>query len=185
MKIAFIIFNNITWLDMAGVYDPITRLKGLGYLPDLQWEICSFTNTVMDNYGLEIKPGKVAEDLSSYDVIIVPGGHGTRNLQYDENFLNWLRTASTKSTKISICTGSLLLGSAGFLVGKKATTNFKEYEALKEHGALVIKERIVEDGNIITAGAVTSSIDLGLFLCLKWSGQEAAEVIRERMDYKG
>ena len=131
MKIAFIIFNNITWLDLAGVYDPITRLKGLGYLPDLEWDLCSFTEEVRDNYGLEIKAGKVGIDLSSYDVIIVPGGHGTRTLQQDEGFLNWLRTAGPKSVKISICTGSLLLGAAGFLAGKKATTNFNEYDALK------------------------------------------------------
>src|SRR5262245_4088485 len=128
MKIAFIIFNGITWLDLIGVYDPITRLKSYNYIPDLSWDLCAFTNTAADNDGLEIKPAKIQNNLADYDAIIVPGGHGTRKLQVDNDFLNWIRTAEKSQYKISICTGSLLLGAAGFLKDKKATTNFQEYE---------------------------------------------------------
>jgi transcriptional regulator GlxA family with amidase domain len=185
MKIAFIIFNGITWLDFIGVYDPVTRLRSMYYLPGLSWDICSFTNTVADNSGLQIKPGKIQNVLNEYDAIVIPGGHGTRELQHDTEFINWIRTSEKTAYKISICTGSLILGSAGFLKDKKATTNFLEYETLRPYCKEVLKDRIVDDNNTITAGAVSASIDLGLYLCKKWAGQEAQDEIRKRMDYHG
>lgn len=185
MKLAYIVFDNITWLDLIGVYDSVSRLKGRGYLPDLEWDICALSSPIADNYGLPMLPTKTGGTLESYDAIIVPGGIGTRTLQHDHDFIVWLRTASKHAYKISICTGSLLLGAAGFLKDKKATTHFLEYETLKDYCREVVTDRIVEDGNIITAGAVASSLDLGLFLCNKWAGAEAAAEIRKRMDYRG
>jgi transcriptional regulator GlxA family with amidase domain len=185
MKLAYILFNGITWLDFVGIYDPISRLKSLKYLHDLEWDTCSNTSQCSDPFGLSIIPDSVGEPLTAYDVIIIPGGHGTRELQLDETFLSWIKTTSPHALKISICTGSLILGAAGFLKEKKATTNFAEYEALKPYCKEVSEERIVEDGNIITAGAVSASIDLGLYLCKKWCGPEAAAVIRKKMDYHG
>ncbi|MEO6000405.1 MAG: DJ-1/PfpI family protein [Chitinophagaceae bacterium] len=185
MKIAYIIFNEITWLDLIGIYDPICRLRSYNYLPDLTWDFCSFTNTVTDNFGLEMKPTKMRNSLDDYDAIVIPGGHGTRKLIYENEFINWIRTSEKVKYKISICTGSLILGAAGFLKDKKATTNFLEYEALQPYCTEVLKDRVVDDDNVITAGAVTSSIDLGLYLCKKWAGREAMEFIRKRMDYNG
>jgi len=185
MKIAFIIFNGVTWLDLIGVYDPLSRLKSMNYLPGLSWDFCSVTTTAKDNFGLEIIPTQINTSLAEYDVIIVPGGHGTRQLQFDNSFIDWLKTAGNDSYKISICTGSLLLGAAGFLREKKATCNFLEYETLKPYCKQVLTDRIVEDGNIITAAAVSASLDLGLFLCHKWAGEAATAEIRKRMDYHG
>ena len=185
MKIAYIIFNGITWLDFIGIYDPLSRLKSLKYLPDLSWDVCSFTPAVTDNFGLEIKPDKIQNSLARYDAVIVPGGFGTRQLQCDNEFINWIRTSETTKYKISICTGSLILGACGFLKDSKATTNYMEYEALQPYCREVLKERIVEDNNVITAGAVSASIDLGLYLCRKWAGKEAQNEIRKRMDYIG
>jgi transcriptional regulator GlxA family with amidase domain len=185
MKIAYVIFDGITWLDLIGIYDPLSRLKSLKYLPDLTWDICCFTNTATDNFGLEIKPDKIQNSLAHYDAVIIPGGFGTRKLQYDNGFINWIRTSEMTKYKISICTGSLILGASGFLKDKKATTNYLEYEALKPYCKEVLKDRIVEDNNVITAGAVSASIDLGLYLCKKWAGQEAQDEIRKRMDYNG
>lgn len=184
MKIAYIIFNNITFLDFIGIYDPLSRLKSMNYLPDLSWDVCSYTNSVTDSFGLEIKPDKIQNSLSSYDAIIIPGGFGTRELQKNDGFISWIKTAENVKYKISICTGSLILGAAGFLTNKKSTTNFNEYETLKPYCKVVLKDRIVEDDNIITAGAVTASIDLGLYLCNKWAGKEAEQMIRFKMDYK-
>jgi transcriptional regulator GlxA family with amidase domain len=185
MKIAYILFDGITWLDFIGVYEPISKLKSNHCLPDLEWDTCSFTGTAADRYGLSVLPGKTNEPLDKYDVIIVPGGIGTRELQYDVPFLEWIRTARNAEWKISICTGSLILGAAGFLKGRKATTNFQEYEALRPYCAQVLPNRIVEDGDVITAGAVSSSIDLGLYLCHKWAGAVASDTIRRKMDYHG
>jgi transcriptional regulator GlxA family with amidase domain len=183
MKIAYILFDGITWLDLIGIYDPISRLKSLNYLPDLSWDLCAFTSVVTDPFGLEIKPHRIQNVLSDYDVLIIPGGFGTRTLQTDRAFLHWIQTAQATKLQISICTGSLILGAAGFLKDRKATTHYQEYEALKPYCKEVLKDRIVADQNVITAGAVSASLDLGLYLCNKWAGQAAHDEIRNRMDY--
>jgi cyclohexyl-isocyanide hydratase len=185
MKIAYIIFNKITWLDLIGIYDPLSRLQFMGYMPNLSWDICSFTDSPTDIFGLKIIPDKIQNSLAGYDVIVVPGGHGTRHLQDDSEFIDWIRTAEHSKYKISICTGSLILGAAGFLTNKKATTNYNEYENLKPYCAEVSEDRIVEDGDVITAGAVSASLDLGLYLCGKWAGQDARNEIRKKMAYRG
>ena len=185
MKLAYIIYDKITWLDFIGIYDPLSRLQSMNYLPNLTWNICARSTSAKDNFGLEIHATKVKPSLSGYDAIIVPGGTGTRHLQSDKDFIAWIQTAQEVQYKISICTGSLLLGAAGFLKGKKATTNYQEYEALRPYCKEVSTDRIVEDNDVITAGAVSASIDLGLYLCNKWAGAEAAKEIRKRMDYHG
>jgi cyclohexyl-isocyanide hydratase len=184
VKIAFIVFNGITWLDLIGLYDPISRLKHMGFLPELHWEFCSHTDYVGDQFGMQFVPTSFNESLKGFDVLAVPGGYGTRLLQNDANFLSWLQTASDIPLKVSVCTGSLLLGAAGFLKGKKATTHFSDYKSLEAYCREVSTDRIVDDQNVITAGAVSSSIDLGLYLCAKWASIEAAETIRARMAYE-
>ena len=184
MKIAFVVFNDMTLLDFAGVYDAITRLKELKIKTDLNWDICGYSDTVRDKHGLKIIPDKVRNNLGKYDAVIVPGGFGTRGLQNDSEFIEWIKTAQNVQYKISVCTGSIILGAAGFLKNKRATTNFNEYETLKQYCAEVVHEKIVEDQDVITSGAVSSSLDLGLYLCEKWAGKEAKEQVRGMMDYK-
>ncbi len=185
MKIAYVIFNGITWLDLIGVYEPVSKLKSRNYIPDLKWDMCSFTEKAEDTFGLSMNATNIEGLLDNYDAIIVPGGIGTRQLQFDPQFLGWIQTATDCKYKISICTGSLILGAAGFLKGKKATTNFQEYEALRPYCSEVLTDRIVADQDTITAGAVSASIDLGLYLCELWAGAEAAQDIRRRIDYHG
>ena len=184
MKIAFILFNEMTAFDLIGVYDPISRLKGLNYMPDLEWDFCSNTELVADSYNLKFTPTAVNPNLSKYDVIIVPGGMGTRKLIIDVPFIEWLKSAKDCRYKISVCTGSHLLGAAGFLLKRKATTHFAAYHILERMCKEVSHERIVEDQDVITAGAVTASIDLGLYLCRKWADDEACKKIQNKMDYK-
>ncbi len=184
MKIAFILFDGVTLLDFIGVYDPISRLKAGDYVKGLAWDLCGLTEVVTDDYGLEIKITKVAPNLADYDMLIVPGGFGTRKLLTDEVFLNWLKTGKEVAYKASVCTGSLLLGASGMLVDKKATTHFKMYDKLSEYCKEVVEARIVEDGDIISAGAVSSSLDLGLYICEKLTNAEVAALIKTSMDYK-
>ena len=183
MKIAYILFDDITLLDFIGIYDPIKNLKTKQYIKGLEWDLCATTPAIKDSFGLEMRVDKVQPELSDYDMIIVPGGWGTRRLQHDNDFIAWLQTGQEVTTIVSICTGSLLLGAAGFLRDKVATTNFQEYATLEKYCAAVKRCRIVEDGNIITAGAVASSLDLGLYICEKLVGKEKAEDIRIGMDY--
>ena len=183
MKIAYLLFDGITTLDFIGIYDPVSRIKSQKMLPDISWDLCALKPEIKDGFGLGIKIDKVEPNLADYDMIIVPGGFGTRPLQTDEVFINWLKTAQNVPYKVSVCTGSLLLGAAGFLKQKMATTNYKEYGALKKYCKEVCSERIVQDGKMITAGAVASSLDLGLYICEMLVGPEKTEEIRKSMDY--
>lgn len=184
MKIGFIIYNGMTALDFIGVYDPLTRLKIMGFMPQLQWEICSYSSEVRDVTGLRFSPTKAKESLKGYDLIIIPGGFGSRELMDDPEFIRWLRSAEPCPLKASVCTGSLLLGAAGFLKGKKATTHLNAFDDLGKFCSLVVDQRIVDEGDVITARGVTSSIDLGLYLCEKLTGSEVKEQIRLQMDCK-
>ena len=165
MKIAFILFDNITLLDFIGIYDPLNRVKLLKFLDEFECDLCAINSSIKDNFGLEISIEKIKPDLSNYDMIIDPGGIRARQLQFDSEFIDWIKTAKETKYKVSVCTGSLILGAAGFLKNKTATTNFNEYENLKNYCKHVVDNRIVDDRNTITSGAVTSSIDLGLYLC--------------------
>ncbi len=183
MRLAYLLFDGITLLDFVGIYDPLSRLQAQGHLPDFSWHTCAMTPVVHDGFGLALNVDRVQPDLGEYDTICVPGGFGTRALQHDPNFLAWLATAGPVALKTSVCTGSLLLGAAGFLKGHRATTHLGEYAALAPYCKEVVRARIVDDGAVITAGAVASALDLGLYLCAKWAGPEAAERIRQSMDY--
>jgi cyclohexyl-isocyanide hydratase len=156
----------------------------MGFLPDLRWEICARSRTVKDGAGLEFTATKVGEPLHAYDMISVPGGFGSRQLINDVGFIKWLRTAAPCKLKVSVCTGALLLGGAGFLQGKAATTHRSAFDDLRRFCSSVVDRRIVDEGDVITARGVTSSIDLGLYLCEKLAGREVKERIRQQMDYE-
>lgn len=183
MKIAFILFDGLTSLDFVGFYDPVTRLKSMGFIADLSWDFCGAEKKVQDLNGLALGITKVVPDLSHYDMIYIPGGFGVRNLILDSGFVKWLKTARDVRYKVSVCTGSLLLGAAGFLKDKRATTHPAEYDLLQKYCKEVVRERIVQDGTVITGGGLATSVDLGLYTCKIFGGQEAQERIQKQMDY--
>lgn len=183
MKIAFILFDGMTALDFVGVYDSVIRLKTMGFLEDIKFSICAMSDGVSDNNLLYFKPTEIHPSLDKFDIVIVPGGLGARQLVDDEDFIAWLKTAASCKIKTSVCTGALLLGAAGFLKGKHATTHRSAFNLLKKYCHQVVDEKIVEDGDVITSRGVTSSIDLGLYLCEKLCGREVREKIREQIDY--
>lgn len=183
MKVAFILFDRLTALDFVGVYDPVTRLRSMNLLPDFAWQLCALTNPVTDDRRLRLLPDRVGQPLADYDLVIVPGGFGTRALMRDAAFLDWLRTAAPVPVKASVCTGSLLLGAAGFLSGKRATTHPSAMADLTQLCAATTCERIVDAGDVITAGGVTAAIDLGLHLVERLAGAEARSQVARQMDY--
>jgi transcriptional regulator GlxA family with amidase domain len=183
MKIAFIIYDKMTTLDFIGAYDPLTRLKTMGFMNDLVYDVCSNKKKVISTEGLEITADKILNNLGEYDFIVLPGGEGAKNVVHDKYFMEWIKTAENKSIITSVCGGSIILGVAGLLNDKNATTHPMLMEDLKRFTSKATDKRIVEDGNIITARGVTSSIDLGLFLCEKIAGKEIREKIQRQMDY--
>lgn len=173
----------MTTLDFIGVYDPVTRLKSMGFINNLEWDICAYTETVADDKGLKILPTKLKEPLDNYDIVIIPGGFGTRELQYDKEFIDWIKTSEKVGLKASVCTGSIIFGAAGFLLEKRATTHPISFDELKPYCLKIENLRIIDEGNIITARGVTSAIDLGLYLVEKLAGTEVKEKIAKQMDY--
>ena len=183
MKTAFVIFDGMTAMDFIGIYDPLTRLKTMNILPDFQWKVCARSEQVADDKGLRVHADSFGESLTGYDLLVVPGGMGTRKLQHDGAFIDWLRSADTAQVKASVCTGALLLGAAGYLRGKRATTHPNALEDLKPYCASVVTDRVVDEGNILTAGGVTSGIDLGLHLVERFAGADARVRVARQMDY--
>lgn len=183
MKAAFIMFDRMTSLDFVGFYDPVTRLKSMKIMQDFEWRICSMTRHVVDDRGLRFEANTVGESLGSYDMLFVPGGLGTRSLQYDRGFIDWLKTGQFVSLKVSVCSGALLLGAAGFLQGRRATTHPSAYKELEPYCATVLQERVVDEGDIITARGVSSGIDLGLHLVQRLAGTDARDRVAVQMDY--
>ena len=183
MKAAFVVFDRMTALDFVGVYDPLTRLRSMGIDPTFEWRICARQPSVTDDRGLRFTPDSVGEPLAGFDLLIVPGGYGARPLMHDADFLSWLGTATAVPLKASVCTGSLLLGAAGWLHEKPATTHPQSYAELAPFCSEVRHDRIVDAGDVITAGGVTAGIDLGLYLVERIAGPEAATRVRRQMDY--
>ncbi|PYE47750.1 cyclohexyl-isocyanide hydratase [Paenibacillus barcinonensis] len=180
---AFILFDGLTFLDFAGFYDVVNRLNGYEQTKGTTWDTCAMTDQVTDESGLTLKVDRVKPDLAEYDLLFIPGGMGTRKLRYDEAFVGWLRQAEPIPVKVSVCTGSLLLGAAGFLTGKRATTHPYAYDLLEPYVAEVVPKRIVKDGQVITAGGVATSIDLGVYIVGLLAGQDAAAHVKMQIDY--
>lgn len=183
MKTAFVIFHHMTAMDFIGAYDPLTRLKSMGLMPSFEWDICALTAEVADDKDLHIAPTVVGQPLFQYDLIVVPGGRSTRTLMHDKAFIDWLRSSEPVRLKASVCTGSLLLGAAGFLKDKRATTNRNAVEELRPYCAQVVDDRVVDEGGIVTARGVTSAIDVGLYLVERLAGAEARSRVAAQMDY--
>ena len=183
MKAAFIVFDGMTFLDFVGFYDAVTRLKTMKIMEGFEWRVCARTKRVADDRGLAIEVDCVGEPLDGCDILFVPGGFGTRTLQRDGDFVAWIKTAEPAQLKVSVCTGALLLGAAGFLRGRRATTHPNAYDELTPYCGSVVRERVVDEGNIITARGVSSSIDAGLYVVHKLAGAEARDRIAAQMDY--
>jgi transcriptional regulator GlxA family with amidase domain len=185
MKIAFVIYENMTLLDFAGAYDPLTRLKSMGFVPDLSYDTCARTERVRSSEGAVLIPDRVGNALSGYDYVVIPGGDGIKDLMKDAAFLRWIAVPSDTTVVAAVCGGSLLLGAASLLRTRKATTHPTLMTVLGHFAGVVSPDRIVDEGRIITAGGVTASIDLGLYLCEKIAGPDTRRQIQVQMDYTG
>lgn len=179
--IAFVVYDEMTALDMVGAFDAVTRLGTMDIAP-VEWDVLARTPRVTATGDLHFEPTAVGTPPGEYDVLVVPGGTGTRDLIEDDSMVEWIATAEECDLITSVCTGSLLLGAAGLLDGRRATTHPTAYDTLADY-CEVVEERVVRDGNRITARGVSSSIDLGLELVETLADDRARERVRSRMDY--
>lgn len=184
MKIAFILYDGVTLLDFAGMYDPVTRLKTMGFINDLEYSVCARTGKCRSFEGVELLADTSCRTLTSFDYVMIPGGNSIQELLHDKEFLDWLRTVPDTTIIAAVCGGALLAGAAGYLRDKKATTHPQLQGYLKHFARDVSTDRIVEDDRIITAGGVAAAIDLGLYICEKIAGPDVREKIQAQMDYR-
>ena len=183
MKFAFIVYDGLTLLDFAGVYDPVTRLKTMGFMETFEYSVCAMKPTVRTIEGLQISVEQVEGRLGGYDYIFIPGGNGVSALLGDMAFMRWIKSAASHTVMTAVCGGTLVLGAAGYLKEKRATTHPSLMQYLARFTERSCEDRIVDEGSVITARGVTSAIDLGLYLCEKIAGKEVRKKIQTQMDY--
>jgi transcriptional regulator GlxA family with amidase domain len=180
LTVAIPIFDQLTALDCVGPYEVLSRLPGaqvhfVAAEPGLKR-----TETGM----LALHADLALEDLTAPDVIVFPGGFGTRALMHDEQMLDWVRTAhATSHWTTSVCTGALVLAAAGILDGLEATTHWMALGLLAEHGATPVSRRVVEQGKVITAAGVSAGIDMALTLYGRIAGDELAQAVQLGIEY--
>lgn len=179
LQIGFLSFPNVQQLDLTGPYDVLASM------PDTRARLIWKTlDPVRSSTGLMLTPDTTFEDCPPLDVICVPGGSGVSQLIPDDETLAFLRRqASTARYVTSVCTGALVLGAAGLLRGRRATTHWAFHELLEPLGALPVKARVVRDGNVLTGGGITAGIDFALTLVAELIGDEAAQALQLELEY--
>jgi putative intracellular protease/amidase len=180
MHVAIPLFDRFTALDAIGPYEVLSRLPGarVHFLAHEPGPVRT------DNDMLSLNAEATLEELASPEVVVVPGGIGTRALLEDERLLGWLREAHERSEWItSVCTGSLLLAAAGILQGLEATTHWLAMDLLERLGARPTSRRVVEQGKVITAAGVSSGLDMALVLADRIAGPEVAQAIQLAIEY--
>ena len=178
-RIGMLIFPRLTQLDMTGPYEVLARL------PDTKVELVARTLApVTTDRGMQILPTVTYDSCPPLDVIMVPGGPGQQDLMEDEAALSFLRKQAAGAQYVaSVCTGSLVLGAAGLLKGKRATSHWAAVEHLAALGAIPVREKVVIDGNVVTGAGVTSGIDFALSLAAILEGEAVAREIQLQIEY--
>ncbi len=178
-RIGMLIFPRLTQLDMTGPYEVLARL------PDTKVELVARDRApVTTDRGMQIVPTTSYADCPPLDVIMVPGGPGQQDLMEDEEALSFLRRQAAGAKYVtSVCTGSLVLGAAGLLKGKRATSHWAAVDHLALLGAVPVHEKVVIDGNVVTGAGVTSGIDFALKLAAVLESEEVAREIQLQIEY--
>ena len=178
-RIGMLIFPRLTQLDMTGPYEVLARLRNTTV--DL---VSRTRDPVTTDRGMQIVPTVTYSDCPPLDVVMVPGGPGQQDLMEDEATLEFLRKQAASAKYVtSVCTGSLVLGAAGLLKGKRATSHWAAVDHLALLGAIPVREKVVVDGHIVTGAGVTSGIDFALTLATILEGEQTAREIQLQIEY--
>ncbi len=179
LQIGSLLFEGVDQIDLTGPFEVLSRL------PNATHRIyAKSAGAVRDVNGLRLMPDAMLAEAPQLDVLHVPGGRGQEALMDDEALLGWLqRQAGGAETVFSVCTGALLLGAAGLLRGRRATTHWASFHLLPLFGALPVDDRIVLDGKWLFAAGVTAGIDGALRLAAMLRGTDIAQTIQLAIAY--
>jgi putative intracellular protease/amidase len=180
MRIAILLFDRFTALDAVGPYEVLARLPGA----EVTFVAASAGPVANDNGRLSIVATGALAEVDSCDVLVVPGGPGTRALMHDPELIAFVtRIHPTTTWTTSVCTGSLLLGAAGLLKGLDATTHWSTTDLLESLGARYVPDRVVTQGKIMMAAGVSAGIDMALTLAGRIAGDDVARAIQLGIEY--
>jgi transcriptional regulator GlxA family with amidase domain len=180
MEIAILLFDRFTALDAVGPYEVLRSAP-----KSTVRFVANETGPKRTDAGsLGITADYALDDVTSADILVVPGGPGTDELAEDARTLDWIRHVhGTTKWTTSVCTGSLVLAAAGLLDGLKATSHWLALDALRKYGAEPVAERVVVQGKIITAAGVSAGIDMALTLVARELGDAVAQAIQLGIEY--
>lgn len=177
-KIVFALYPGVTHLDFTGPHQVLVRT------PDAEVVVASLGGQDIEAEGLVFTGLADLAAIDRCDVICIPGGFGTTAAMLDERFMAEIRRLGAGATYLtSVCTGSLILGAAGFLQGKRAACHWAWRSLLEPLGATVSEERVCRDGNVITGGGVTAGVDFAFVLLEELAGRDYAEAVQLGLEY--
>jgi putative intracellular protease/amidase len=180
MLITIPLFDRFTALDAVGPYEVLSRLPGAEVV--FVAEQAGPVRT--DTRALTLVADRALADVDACDVVVVPGGPGTREMLEPQPLHDWLRAIdATTQWTTSVCTGALLLGAAGLLDGLEATTHWSAFDTLASLGARPTERRVVPQGKVVTAAGVSAGIDMALWLAAQIAGDEVAKAIQLGIEY--
>jgi cyclohexyl-isocyanide hydratase len=179
LRIGLLLFPRMNQLDLTGPFEVFSRL------PDTQVLLLSKNpEPVEADTGLRLLPNATLRDCPTLDVVCMPGGPGVNALMEDAEVLDWLRGQAAQARYVgSVCTGSLVLGAAGLLREKRATSHWASRDLLAAFGAVPTAGRVVRDGNLFTGGGVTAGIDFALTMVAELAGSQLARAIQLQIEY--
>lgn len=179
ISVAFLVFPNVTQLDLTGPAQVLSRLGNVAL--DLVWKD---RTPVLTDAGFAIVPTATFAEVSRADILCVPGGMGVTEVIGDDAAMAWVRAVGAEARWVtSICTGSLILGAAGLLKGYRAATHWSWRDYLAMFGAEMVPERVVIDRNRVTGGGVTAGIDFALTLMAEVRSPEFAKAVQLSLEY--
>lgn len=179
IHIGFLLFPHLQQLDLTGPYDVLASLQDVSV--HLVWKDLQ---PLKSSSGLVLQPDTLMSECPPLDILCVPGGAGVGALMEDQQTLAFLREQAAQVRYLtSVCTGSLVLGAAGLLKGRRATTHWAYHDLLAPLGAIPVQQRVVRDGNLLTGGGVTAGIDFGLVLAAELVGEQRAQVLQLGLEY--
>lgn len=180
LRIGSLIFDDLDQVDLTGPHEVLSRLPGASYAIYAK----DASRPARDMKGLRILPDATLAEAPPLDVLHLPGGFGVDAAMEDPEILQWVRRQAAGARLVfTVCTGSLLLGAAGLLRGRRATTHWASHHILATFGAIPVEERVVVDGALVTAAGVTSGFDGALRVAEILCGAEAAQGIQLYMQY--